>query len=67
MRNEDVGRHVIASRDIRAGELVAVEDPVSYTRDGSSQTLLNLSSRSFMSDSISSPSLPIFLHKLHQN
>ena len=38
MRNEDVGRHVIASRDIRAGELVAVEDPVSCTRDGSSPT-----------------------------
>ena len=28
VRNSEVGRHVVAERDIRAGELIAVEDPV---------------------------------------
>ena len=28
VRNDQVGRHAVAARDIRAGELVAVEDPV---------------------------------------
>ncbi len=32
VRNSEVGRHVVAERDIRAGELIAVEDPVKIVK-----------------------------------